>query len=337
MYLGIFLGPWSRGPHDDHDVISLCLDQAVEAAEAGFALVTFGEQHFNNYEPYCNPFLMGARLSTHLKNAYFGTTIVPLPLHNPLRLAEDINVLDVLTKGQLIVGLSSGRVGHSRDFENFGADPDRRHEMFASKLEIIRKVWAKQAADPDLIFETDFDKGGVQGPGARMMPAPYRRGGPLLAIGSNTDATNEHTGQMGLPMFLGPCPRDVAARKFALYMSALRQAGHPDELVARNFHMSMVTKFLIVGETEDEARQRADRMTVGMLKMPPPGFEPIVGDPDSIVKELRAYEAAGVGQVQVRFTVGAGNHDDMRASFDLFVKECLPALEPESFECPPRS
>ncbi|MFD1611459.1 LLM class flavin-dependent oxidoreductase [Sphingomonas tabacisoli] len=189
MYLGIFLGPSSRGPGNDHDVIRLCLDQAAQAAKAGFALITFVEQHFNSYEPYCNPFLIGARLSPYPKQAYFGTTIVPLPLHHPLRLAEDINVLDVLTRGQLIVGRSAGRVGYSRDLENFGADLKRRHEMFASKLDIMRRAWVKQADDPDLMIETDFDVRAVSGPEARMMPAPYLAGGPLLAVGSNTDAT----------------------------------------------------------------------------------------------------------------------------------------------------
>src|SRR5580698_8232100 len=117
MYLGIFLGPFSRGPEDDLEVIDLCIEQAIEAAEARFALVTFGEQHFNNYEPYCNPFLMGAHLAPYLKDSYFGTTITPLPLHPPIRLAEDMNVLDNLTRGKLIVGLSAGRAQLVRDFE----------------------------------------------------------------------------------------------------------------------------------------------------------------------------------------------------------------------------
>jgi hypothetical protein len=64
--MGIFLGPFSRGADDDLALIDLCIEQAVEAAAAGFA---FGEQHFNHYEPYCNPFLMGAHIASYLKNA----------------------------------------------------------------------------------------------------------------------------------------------------------------------------------------------------------------------------------------------------------------------------
>src|SRR4030095_5054135 len=116
----IFLGPFSRGPFDDHAVIDLCLEQAIEAAEVGFAMVTFGEHAFNTYEPYCNPFLMGARLAPQLGDAYFGTSIVPLTFHQPLRVVEDGNVLDYLTRGRFILAMSAGRVGFSPDFQNFG-------------------------------------------------------------------------------------------------------------------------------------------------------------------------------------------------------------------------
>src|SRR5690349_19300360 len=111
MHLSIFLGPFARGPAEDRPLIDLCLEQAVAAAEAGFCMVTFGEQHFNNYEPYCNPYMMGARLAPFMKDCWFGTTITPLPLHHPLRLAEQISLLDLLMRGRLVVGMSAGRVG----------------------------------------------------------------------------------------------------------------------------------------------------------------------------------------------------------------------------------
>ena len=71
MHVSVFMGPFARGPRDDRATIDYCLKQAEDAAAAGFAMVTFGEQHFNNYEPYCNPLLIAARLAPVLGDAWF--------------------------------------------------------------------------------------------------------------------------------------------------------------------------------------------------------------------------------------------------------------------------
>ena len=336
--MGIFLGPFSRGADDDFAVIDLCIEQAVQAAAAGFALVTFGEQHFNNYEPYCNPFLMGARIASELKHAYFGTTIVPLPLHHPIRLAEDINVLDNLTRGKLIVGLSAGRAQLVRDFEAFGVDVADRDALFESKLQIMDRAWAKLEQDPDLVFESRFEKGGIlggqmTGGQSRLMPSSYRAGRPLIAIGTNTEATIGKMGERGLPVFLGPATVETAARRFRLYREAMQGAGHSQELIERNRRMSMITRFVIVGDTEREAHERAKRM-MRAISFSPPGFEPMIGDPGSIISQIREYEEHGIFHLHARFTVGAGNFDDMRQSFRLFVDACAPELNLQSFPAP---
>jgi alkanesulfonate monooxygenase SsuD/methylene tetrahydromethanopterin reductase-like flavin-dependent oxidoreductase (luciferase family) len=338
MYMGIFLGPFSRGADDDHALIDLCIEQAIEAAAAGFALVTFGEQHFNNYEPYCNPFLMGAHIASHLKNAYFGTTITPLPIHHPIRLAEDMNVLDNLTRGKLIVGLSAGRAQLVRDFEAFNVNVADREALFESKLKIMEGAWAKLGHEPDFVFDTGFDKGGIlggqmTGGQSRLMPSSYRAGRPLFAIGTNTEATIERVGEQGLPLFLGPAALETAARRFRLYREAMERAGLSQGLIDRNRQMSMITRYVIVGETETQAAERAKRMLAANTFMPP-GFEPMVGAPASIVSQIREYEQSGILHLHARFTVGAGNFDDMRRSFRLFVDACAPELNLQSFPAP---
>jgi alkanesulfonate monooxygenase SsuD/methylene tetrahydromethanopterin reductase-like flavin-dependent oxidoreductase (luciferase family) len=338
VYMGIFLGPFSRGADDDHAVIDLCIEQAIEAAAAGFALVTFGEQHFNDYEPYCNPFLMGAHIASHLKHAYFGTTIVPLPLHHPIRLAEDMNVLDNLTQGKLIVGLSAGRAQLVRDFEAFGVNVADRDALFESKLQIMERAWAKLGREPDFVFDTGFEKGGIlggqmTGGQSRLMPSSYRAGRPLFAIGTNSETVIERMGKQGLPVFLGPATLETAARRFRLYREAMERAGHSQELINRNRQMSMITRFVIVGETETDAHERAKRMMVANSFMPP-GFEPLVGAPASVVSPIREYEQNGILHLHARFTVGAGNFDDMRQSFRLFVNACAPELNLQSFPVP---
>jgi hypothetical protein len=66
----------------------------------------------------------------------------------------------------------------------------------------------------------------------------------------------------------------------------------------------------------------------------PPGFEPMVGAPASIIAQIREYEQNGILQLHARFTVGAGHFDDMRQSFRLFVAACAPELNLQSFPAP---
>lgn len=169
MYLSAFMGPISMTPAQDGPLIAQSLTMAEEAAAAGFAMVTFGEQHVSNYEPYCNPFLMAARLSGVLGDTWAGTTIVPLPLHQVLRLAEEASVVDLLTRGRFLLGVSAGRPGYGSDFATFGLDGDRREEMFDAKLDLLLRALRQRDGDPPLVLDTEWDRGRLSG---RMMPVP---------------------------------------------------------------------------------------------------------------------------------------------------------------------
>jgi len=355
------MGPASLTPAEDAPLIDLCIEQAVQAAEAGFCLVTFGEQHFNSYEPYCNPFMMAARLAPELGQAYFGTTIVPLPLNHPLRVAENASLADVLLKGRFLLGLSAGRVGFSPDFANFGVDPADRDAAFDSKLDFLLRALAHRPGDEPIIMDTPWDKGSLIG---RLMPVSHRAGGPQIAIGTNTDATIERFAKLGWPLFLGPCHPMQAAAKLRLHREAMAAAGITgaayDDAVAKSF----VTRHVIVGGSEEEAWERAEAL-VGRAPMMDRSQDPrslrelstaeidlsamhdarnrnaafvqswvIAGAPDSVTEQILGYERLGIGHLNTRFTVGTYQPDHIRASFGLFAKEVLPNLAPRYFDGP---
>lgn len=358
MHISVFMGPVALGERQDLPQIDLCIDHAIRAADAGFAMVTFGEQHFNNYEPYSNPFLMGARLAPHLGQTWFGTTIVPLVFHHPLRLAEDSNVLDLLTRGRFLMGLSQGRVGFSPDFENFGLDPEQRGEIFASKLDLLQRAQRQKFDDASIVMDTPWDKGKLQG---RIMPVSWRRGGAQLAVGTNTPATVDMVGANGWPLFLGPTTREKAAALMNRHRAALTAAGHDEHARDDASRKSLVTRHVFVGRTDEEAWEIAEAMA-GMVPMldrvndprsfremsqasgaAASGDDPhprnvewvnswiIAGSPETVAAELLAYEASGVRHVNTRFNVGPYNKQLADASFQLFIDEVLPSIGSELF------
>jgi alkanesulfonate monooxygenase SsuD/methylene tetrahydromethanopterin reductase-like flavin-dependent oxidoreductase (luciferase family) len=360
------MGPMSMSPQQDLPLIELCLEQAVQAADKGFCQITFGEQHFNGYEPYCNPLLMAARLAPFLNGAFFGTTITPITLHHPLRLVEDVNVLDNLTRGKFVLGISAGRPavgGFSPDMDNFGLDPERRLEIFSSKLDVMLQAWAHEPGDPPIRFDTFWGKGAL---GGRMMPLSYRAGKPLVAIGTSSDDVVKSTGKRGWPLYLGPCLRAEAVRKLALHREAMVDSGVDTAQRDQSALLSMVTRHSIVGATEDEAWERAERMMgrMAMLRrgdadrrslremaamdLSVPGDPAdilrrnaevvqswlICGSPAAVVEQFEAYAEVGVKHVNTRFTVGPGQPEDIWRSFDLFTAQVLPHLNPQQFTAP---
>lgn len=362
MHISIYLGPFARGPAEDLPLIDLCLEQAVAAADAGFSMITFGEQHFNNYEPYCNPFMMGARLAPFLKQSYFGISVCPIVFHHPIRLVENINVLDNLVRGRLIVGMSAGRLDFSPDFENFDLNVGDRREIFEAKLDIMLRAFGHKPGDPPLKYETPWDKGKMPG---RLTPMSCRLPGPLLAVGTNTDDTVKKTARRGWPVFLPHCRFDEAQRRFNLYRETLERSGHAAELVDDCLRHSLVTRDVIVGATDDEAWGRAERM-VGRNPLLMRGNDPrtlrelakvnldseagrnepvrgavewvkswvLAGSPETMINAIRAYGDAGIQHLLARFTVGPHNPEDMWHSFRLFVDEVLPHVGLEQFAAP---
>jgi alkanesulfonate monooxygenase SsuD/methylene tetrahydromethanopterin reductase-like flavin-dependent oxidoreductase (luciferase family) len=359
MHISVFMGPVAFGASNDLRQIDLCIDQALKCADAGFAMVTFGEQHFNGYEPYSNPFLMGARLSPNMGDTWLGTTVVPLPFHNPLRLAEESNIVDLLTRGRFVMGMSQGRTGPVPEWKNFGLNQDDRDEIFVSKLDYLQRAAAKKATDPTLVLDTKWDKGELNG---RMMPLSWRKGGAQIAFATSTDATIDDAAKRGLPLFMSPTRLPIAAEKLKRHRDGLKAAGYSDEHQAHAKRLSMVTMLCMVGETEEEAWEIAEGLT-GLNPMMDrstdkrslrelaavdetsiaDGTDPfprntnwahswlLVGSPQSVASQIKEYEDAGFEHINVRFTAGISRPDLVNRSFALFVEKVLPLISNELF------
>ncbi|NAZ82256.1 LLM class flavin-dependent oxidoreductase [Kineococcus sp. R8] len=369
MHLSLFLGPFSRTPDDDAAVVNLCLEQAVEAAAAGIAMVTFGEQHYSGYEPYTNPFMMAARLAGDLGDTWFGTTIIPLPFHQPLRLAESASVADLLLRGRFVMGTSMGRGGPVPDYANFGLEPSQRKDAFESKLAVLTAAFAHRPSDPPLVVDTPYDKGVLNG---RLVPTSWRAGGPQIAIGSNTGATLAMAAARGWPIFLGPCLPTDAAAKFAAHRAAVAAAGFDAAHVERVAARSLVTRNVVLAESDDEAWALAEQMMgrtfwvdrnadgrsmremaetdlsghdPALLGGPVPGPKKnpyvansvfaqswlLVGSPDTVARQIKEYEALGIGHLNVRTTVGAFEPELMTRMHRLLLDEVLPKVGAERF------
>ena len=127
-----------RGEHLDR-----CVDEVIEEAQAaeayGFDGCFFGEHHQDKDGFLPSPLIVATAVAASTRTLNVGTSVILLPLHHPVKIAEDVITLDIVSKGRIILGVGLGYQGS--DFAAFGVAPAQRVELFEEKLEIIRKCW----------------------------------------------------------------------------------------------------------------------------------------------------------------------------------------------------
>lgn len=116
------------------------LDQIVEAERLGFDSAWITEHHFcdDGYTP--SPMVIGAAIGARTKRLHLGTNLMVLPLHNPIRVAEDAATLSLLTGGRFDLGVGIGY--RELEFREFGRELKHRPSLIEESIEIIRRAWA---------------------------------------------------------------------------------------------------------------------------------------------------------------------------------------------------
>ena len=211
-----FSGDEGQNPEDKY---RLLLEGAKFADQNGFAAVWTPERHFHAFGGlYPNPALTSAAIAAITTRVQIRAGSVVLPLHNPIRVAEEWSVVDNLSRGR--VGLSFASGWHSNDFvfapENY---PDRKKVMFR-QIETVRKLWHG---------ETIACRGGDGAEvSVRILPRPVRRDVPIWITASNSPDTFRLAGELGanvLTNLLGLSVKELA-EKIAIYRQAWREHGH---------------------------------------------------------------------------------------------------------------
>ncbi|WP_236672167.1 LLM class flavin-dependent oxidoreductase [Croceicoccus sp. YJ47] len=109
MRFSVFLNARAMRPEDDRKLIKDLEKHALKARDCGFDAIFMPDHHFNGYMPIASDsFIFAAYLAAQMPDMHFGFSVVSVPLHHPVRLAERINILDQLTDGKLLVGVGSG-------------------------------------------------------------------------------------------------------------------------------------------------------------------------------------------------------------------------------------
>lgn len=122
------------------------IEEGVAADRLGFDGVWLSEHHLTGDGMLPSPLVMAGVLAARTSRIRLGTNILVLPLHHPLRVAEDAAVIDLVSGGRMMLGVGQGY--SAREFAAFGVDRRRRGALLEDGVRVIREAWAGGEVTP---------------------------------------------------------------------------------------------------------------------------------------------------------------------------------------------
>ncbi|WP_052307555.1 type I polyketide synthase [Coleofasciculus chthonoplastes] len=204
------------------DKYSLLLESAKFADRHSFSSIWTPERHFTKFGSlYPNPAVLNAALARETRQIRLQAGSVVLPIHNPIRIAEEWAVVDNLSAGR--VGLSFASGWNPNDFAFFPEKYQNRHQEMFSGIEMIRKLWRSES-----IQVTNGKGSQVE---IRIYPTPIQPDLPIWITAASNPQTFIQAGEIGANLLTHLLDQDIdtLAEKITLYRQARAKQGHNPE------------------------------------------------------------------------------------------------------------
>src|SRR5258706_1460030 len=238
MDIGVFqLLPRGRAA-TDREVVEQALWEVDFAERHGFESVWVTEHHFSGYGSIGVPSVYAAGIAQRTKRIRIGYAVAVVPLHHPLRLAEEISWVDHLSEGRVAVGVGPGFSPF--EFGGFGVPVDERHARFVEGFDVL---W-RALAEPEIMFE---------GKRLAIRPRPYTRPHPPFYWASTADESLRKAGAEGMPILFGLESVAQLTERLERYRSIRATAGVSDDAIDREIGEMYVLRRIYVADTDAEA------------------------------------------------------------------------------------
>ncbi len=348
MEYGLFYQLPSWPEQDTKTRYDETIAQIVLGDQLGFDVAWLAEMHFQpEYSVMPSPIVVGAAVAAQTQRIRIGTGVILLPLHDPLRAAEDAATLDILSNGRLEYGI--GRGGRPAHYYGFGIPVEDRDQRFTEALEVLLGAWN----DPPLTFHGQhFNYQEVN-----VTPKPLQRPHPRLRIAANSGESLERAAQLAIPIMITPITNarsDLIERchTYRRIRESIGKPATPDDIAVLFPIFVHETGQTALDQMEDSMmryiRIIAQTMLAGYMhhgtdptQIPPLAQRLntitysevlatmcIAGDPDQVLAGLqRAQDDYGTGQIMCWFNAGGLiPHTRVTDSMHLFMREVTPRL-----------
>jgi natural product biosynthesis luciferase-like monooxygenase protein len=331
------------------------LEQSVEAEAMGYDAVWCAEHHFTRYGGLLpSPLIWATAVARETRRIRLGLAVSLLPYHRPVRIAEDVAMVDLLSDGRLDFGVGRGFV--KWEYENLGVVVEQSRQHFHEGLEVILKAWTSDTFDHEgPLFRYQ---------GLSVRPHPLQKPHPSIWVAATTTPeTFRWTGEQGYNLMVVPflSEPDILESLIGTYRTGVAAAG-----VARSEIFGAMHVY--VHEDNERALAQGDvyfrnylaanaeanahgRVAGAAPPTPIPGAPPphavmmqrfrqmtcaemvaeerlIIGDPEHCAAMLLSMQRRyGITQVGGQFNFGGMPHDEVLRSMRLFREQVVPRVE----------
>jgi alkanesulfonate monooxygenase SsuD/methylene tetrahydromethanopterin reductase-like flavin-dependent oxidoreductase (luciferase family) len=229
-----------------NSVYETALERFVIMDQTGYDAVWLAEHHFSSFSVCPSVHLMGTMAAARTKNLRIGTAVSLAPFYNPLRLAEEVALLDVLSGGR--VNWGAGRGFERSEFAAFDIPGEESAPRFHETVDIVLKAWTNQR----LTYKGQF----YQYDGVEVLPKPLQQPHPPVWMAASSTPAIDWAASLGFSILMDPhSSRPDLIGKRRHYAAKLVEAGFSD--AGRIIPMS---RLVAVDETAEKARAVAKRV-----------------------------------------------------------------------------
>jgi alkanesulfonate monooxygenase SsuD/methylene tetrahydromethanopterin reductase-like flavin-dependent oxidoreductase (luciferase family) len=227
------------------DVYARALERIEIMDRGGFDAVWLAEHHFTTFSVCPSVHMLGTLAAARTKRLRIGTAVSLAALYHPLRLAEEVALLDMLSGGR--VNWGAGRGFALSEFKAFGVPPQESAERFREAVEIVLRAWTKER----LTFEGEH----FRFEDVEVLPKPLQRPHPPVWMAASSEPAIDWAASRGFSILMDPhASMTELGAKRRRYADQLSAAGYTDE--GRDIPMA---RLLALAPTMAEAEAVARR------------------------------------------------------------------------------
>lgn len=324
-----------ENPSSHAELYKQTLEQVKLAEEVNFDSAWISEHHFLE-DGYCpSPSITASAMAAVTKCIRIGSAGIILPLHNPVRVAEDAAVVDNISNGRFDLGVV---LGYRKDeFDGFGIPMKQRPSRMEEGIDVIIKSWTQG--------KFSYEGKRYKFDNLNVTPKPVQKPHIPIYIGAFEEPAIKRAGRLGYPLLIGPGrTMQMVGDTIGFYNDAARKAGkNPDKVE------HILLRETYVGEDKKKSKEEADKYIISMYKyyfslgvkmfvrgkqlagLGDPLFEYlpeerfIIGDPEDCIKELKRYrDELGINYIACRMVFPQATNKTISKCLELFGKEVIP-------------
>ena len=346
--------------YTERDIWHNALAQTEYAEGLGFDSVYAVEHHFNpGYSHSACPEIFFAAASQRTRTMRMGTAVQLLPIAHPVRVAERVAALDILTDGRYDFGI--GRGTYEPEFKTFdaphaqGETKDLNRELFLESLDIIKKCWQ----DGPMSYEGKFYN--IPDP-INVVPKPVQKPNPRIFAAAGSPDSFELYPKLGFHIMptTAVTPLDRLAAQLPASFAAWKAAGHEKTLGPLQVNCLIPTYCAATDQEAVDGMHDYEMWYFGKLIefFAPKGDDTsriirptqegqpswwdnpnwdyikdermvICGSPKSCIDVVKEYEEAGINRLMCQFQVGGMPHTQVMEAMRLWGEEIIPFFDPK--------